>query len=113
VNDLPDPLLSEKILQESHQCEGKPAWYDIAASIGAVTASHHRLTYHPLAKHAPMQILRRAIGRGPSRCLDLRSQLPASEWAETASFDDYRTGRKNRAALPEVFGAPQRFSGQP
>ena len=38
MNDFPDPLLSEKILQEIRQCEGKPAWCDIAISIGAVTA---------------------------------------------------------------------------
>jgi hypothetical protein len=37
VNALPDPLLSERILQAIRQCEGKPAWYDIAISIGADT----------------------------------------------------------------------------
>jgi hypothetical protein len=38
VNDHADPMLSERILQAIGQCEGKPAWYDIAILIGADTA---------------------------------------------------------------------------
>jgi hypothetical protein len=67
MNDQPDPLVSAKILETLHRREGKPAWYEIATSIGAFAVGQHYECLNALRLLGQAGILRSEASDGAIR----------------------------------------------